>query len=145
MKEDQFLIRKLWKRDLHRNKIITVSLFIFILLSALLSASSVSLFSKLASSTTSFFQHSKVPDFVQMHAGAFDQQEIDEFVSQHKDIVDAQQTVTLQNIHGSAIYFNQKQSSEENSVMDIAFVKQNPQFDYLINQEDEVVQLHPLD
>lgn len=137
------MIRTLWKRDLRRNKIITISLFIFILLSALLSASSISLFSKLASSTTSFFQHSKVPDFVQMHAGAFDQQEIDEFVSQHKDIVDAQQTVTLQNIHGSAIYFNQKQRSEENSVMDIAFVKQNPQFDYLINQEDEVVQLQP--
>lgn len=137
------MIRKLWKRDLHRNKIITVSLFIFILLSALLCASSVSLFSKLASSTTSFFQHSAVPDFVQMHAGVFDQQEIDDFVFQHKDIVEAQQTVTLQNIHGSAIYFNQKRNSEENSVMDIAFVKQNPQFDYLINQEDEVVQLHP--
>lgn len=137
------MIRKILKKDLCRNKIITISLFIFILLSALLTASSISIFAKLSSSVDSFFQHTAIPDFVQMHAGEFQQSDIDTFVSKHKKLVKDQQTVTLLNIKGADIYFNQKAESEESSVMDAAFVKQNQKFDFLINEKNEAVQLKP--
>lgn len=136
------MIRKILKKDLYRNKIITISLFIFILLSALLTASSVSLFVKLSSSIDSFFKYTAVPDFVQMHAGDFEQSEIDTFVIKNKDLVKKQQSVTLLNKKGKHIFFNQKTNSEEESIMDIAFVKQNKQFDFLINNQNEIVELH---
>lgn len=141
MKEDVILISKIWKKDLYKNKSITLSLYIFILLSSLLTASSISIFVKLSSSMDSFFQNTAAPDFVQMHAGDFNQKDIDMFVKEHKNLVKKQQTVTLLNSKGADIYFNQKKESEENSVMDIAFVKQNQEFDYLINEANEIVHL----
>lgn len=143
MKEELVLNRKILKKDLSRNKIITISLFIFILLSSLLTASSVSVFTKLSSSIDSFFENTVVPDFVQMHAGDFEQSEIDDFVIKHQELVTKQQTVKLLNIKGANIFFNQTEINEESSVMDVAFVKQNEQFDYLINSENEIVQLNP--
>lgn len=87
--------RKILKKNLSRNKIITISLFIFILLSSLLTASSVSVFTKLSSLIDSFFENTVVPDFVQMHAGDFEQSEIDDFVIKHQELVTKQQTVKL--------------------------------------------------
>lgn len=136
------MIRKILMKDLSRNKIITLSLFGFILLSALLTATSVSIFTKLSSSLDSFFAYTIVPDFVQMHAGEYDQGEIDTFVSQHSNLITQQQTVQLLNIKGTNIFFNQYDHSEENSIMDIAFVKQNKEFDFLINDNNEIVQLN---
>lgn len=135
------MIRKILMKDLSRNKIITLSLFGFILLSALLTATSVSIFTKLSSSLDSFFAYTIVPDFVQMHAGEYDQGEIDTFASQHSNLITQQQTVQLLNIKGANIFFNQYDHSEENSIMDIAFVKQNKEFDFLINDNNEIVEL----
>lgn len=135
------MIRKILVKDLSRNKLITLSLFGFILLSALLTATSVSIFTQLSSSLDSFFEYTIVPDFVQMHAGDYDQGKIDTFVSQHSDLISQQQTVQLLNIKGANIFFNQDDHSEENSIMDIAFVKQNKDFDFLINDNNEVVEL----
>lgn len=135
------MIRKILMKDLSRNKIITLSLFGFILLSALLTATSVSIFTKLSSSLDSFFAYTIVPDFVQMHADEYDQGEIDTFASQHSNLITQQQTVQLLNIKGANIFFNQYDHSEENSIMDIAFVKQNKEFDFLINDNNEIVEL----
>lgn len=136
------MIRKILKKDLHRNKIITISLFLFIMLSAMLCASSMSIFAKLSTSIDSFFEYSAVPDFVQMHAGEYKQTDIDAFTSKHQNIIQDQQTITLLNIKGANIFMHQKQESEENSIMDAAFVKQNKKFDFLINDNNEAVNVH---
>lgn len=135
------MIRKILKKDLYRNKVITLSLFVFILLSAVLTASSASVFVKLSSSIDSFFLATAAPDFVQMHAGEFDHEIINDFAKEHNDIINDHQIVTLLNVKGSSLFFNQKEHSEEGSVMDAAFVVQNKRFDYLINEDDQVLQL----
>lgn len=135
------MITSILKKDLHRNKIITISLFLFILLSSLLTASSASIFVKLTSSIDGFFEAAAVPDFVQMHAGNFDQTEIDAFTALHRDIISKQQTVTLLNVPGQDIRFHENKDAEEQSVIDIAFVTQNPDFDFLIDEHEEIIQL----
>jgi putative ABC transport system permease protein len=134
------MLLKIAKKDFLRNKVINIVLFIFIMLSALLVASASHIIMELSSSLTNLLAKSNAPHYVQMHAGPIDDIAIDEFVSANRLVKD-QQTVEMINVDGSNIYLGNSQSSEVNSVMDIGFVRQNHSFDFLLNLENQVVQV----
>lgn len=102
------MLWKLWKRDVFRNKMITLTLYCFLLLSSFLAASSGAIVMKLSTSMEQFFQDTAAPDFVQMHTEAVDQADIDAFVKQNEDIITKHQSVTLANLKGSELFVNQK-------------------------------------
>jgi putative ABC transport system permease protein len=136
------LILKILKKDLLRNKIVTLVVFAFVLLSALLVASGTNLIVELSSSLNSLFAKAEVPHFVQMHVGDFDQDAIDQWATTNEH-VQAQQTVEMITVDGTNLYLGGDETPEANSIMDISFVQQNDAFDFLLDQQNNIVQLSP--
>jgi putative ABC transport system permease protein len=136
------MVAKILRKDFLRKKIITIVVFAFMLLSALLVASGANLIMELSNSLDALFAKSKTPHFVQMHAGDIDQAEIDRWAAAN-GLVKEQQTVEMITIDGSTLYLGDSQTAEVNSIMDISFVTQNPSFDLLLDLEDRIIQVSP--
>ncbi|MCH4566213.1 FtsX-like permease family protein [Bacillus sp. ES1-5] len=132
------MIRRMLKRDFSQNKLIITILFMFIMLSSLLMASASSNVINLLNSMDQLFKVSSAPHFVQMHAGEINQKSIDSFVAK-TPFVKKQQTAEMVQIGGSNIFIKKKNQAEHNSVMDISFVKQNSNFDFLLDLNNEVI------
>ncbi len=134
------MIFKILKRDFFRNKVTTIAVFVFVVLSALLMASGTNMFIDLSNSLDYLFERASVPHFVQYHAGSINQKQIDEW-SEDNPYVKSQQTGEMINIDGSKIYINSN-VSESDTVMDLGFVKQNRSFDYLLNLDNEIIKVN---
>ncbi len=133
------MILKILKNDLLRKKVITVAVFVFIMLSALLMASGTHLLINLNNSLNNLFEQAAVPHFVQSHAGKIDQERIDEWSSDNQ-YVKKQQTVEMINIPGEEIFIN-GEDSESDTLMDLGFVEQNKSFDFLLNLNNEIIKV----
>jgi putative ABC transport system permease protein len=134
------LMFRILKKEFLRKKMITVVLFSFITLSALLASSGAALIVELSNSLNSLFSASNAPHFVQMHSGDPEQLKIDRW-SASNSMVKEQQTVEMITIDGSDLYLGESQHSEENSIMDISFVTQNRSFDLLLDQANNIIDL----
>ncbi|WP_439876132.1 ABC transporter permease [Bacillus mycoides] len=132
------MIRRMLKRDFSQNKMIITILFMFIMLSSLLMASASSNVINLLNSMDQLFKVSNAPHFVQMHAGEINQKSIDSFVAK-TSFVKKQQTAEMIQVGGSNIFIKKRNQAEHNSVMDISLVKQNTNFDFLLDLNNEVV------
>ncbi|MGG4131160.1 FtsX-like permease family protein [Paenibacillus illinoisensis] len=127
------------RNDIKRKKGITASLFIFVLLAALLVSSGSRMIMELTSSIQYLFSESKTPHFVQMHAGELDQAKVISWAEADPN-VEQHQIVEMVNIDGANLFLGAE--SEKNSVMDIDFVTQNQDFDYLLNLNSEMIQVN---
>ncbi len=136
------IVRKILKKDFYRKKLISIVVFAITLLSALLVASGSNLIVELSSSLDVLFEKSKAPHFVQMHAGDLDQTKIEQWAAS-KDQVKEQQTVEMITVDGSTLYLGDNPTAEDNSIMDISFVTQNPSFDFLLDLNNQVIRLSP--
>ena len=116
--------------------------FAFFFLSALLVASATSLIVELGSSLDRFFDQAETPDFVQMHAGEIDRSAIENWGESHPSVSDTQ-IVEMITIDGSSLILPGVDAPETNSVMDISFVVQNPDFDYLLDSGNAIAQVEP--
>ncbi|MEI5994308.1 ABC transporter permease [Candidatus Enterococcus mansonii] len=134
------MIRRLIKRDLKKNKVITFTLFMFILLSAMLVSSALMIVTELNGSLNHLFEEARVPSYVQMYAGDLSQKEIDTF-SEKNDFVKEQQTVTMLNISGENLFLQENDKSEVNSIIENSFVKQNDSFDFLLDTGNKIAQI----
>jgi putative ABC transport system permease protein len=134
------MLVKILKKDFVKKKRITITLIAFILLSALLAASGSNMIVELFNSMNYLFEKSSAPHYSQMHAGEIDQAAIDRW-SSNNSLVKEQQTVEMVNIDGSNIYIGSSTTTEKNSVMDLGFVKQNQKFDFLLDLNNEVIQV----
>ena len=136
------IIGRMLRKDFLRKKLITIVVFAFIFLSALLVASGTNLIIELSNSLNVLFTRANTPHFVQMHAGPLDQAEIDSWAAAN-DMVTDQQTVEMITMDGSNLYLGESQNPEENSIMDISFVIQNEGFDFLLDLDNDIIQLSP--
>ncbi len=136
------IIGRMLRKDFLRKKLITIVVFAFIFLSALLVASGTNLIIELGNSLNALFTRANTPHFVQMHAGPLDQAEIDSWAAANELVTD-QQTVEMITIDGSNLYLGESQNPEENSIMDISFVTQNEGFDFLLDLDNNIIQLSP--
>ncbi len=136
-KRGEIMIFKILKRDFFRKKVITIAVFVFVMLSALLAASGTNLLIDLSNSLDYLFKKASAPHFVQYHAGDIEQKQIAEW-SEANPYVKSQQTSEMINIDGAKIYIN-SDLSESDTVMDLGFVKQNRTFDYLLNLDNEII------
>ena len=136
------IIGKILKKDFLRKKLITIVVFTFILLAALLVASGTNLMIELGNSLNVLFIKADTPHFVQMHAGELNQAEIDSWAAANEMVRD-QQTVQMITVDGSILYLGESQTAEENSIMDISFVTQNEKFDFLLDLNNNIIQVSP--
>lgn len=134
------MLKKILKKDLSRNKLIMAILFVFITLATMLTASAAGILSELSGSVNLLFEKSAAPHYVQMYAGELDQKAIDSFTEQTA-LVSSQQTVSLLNINGAYLFLGKQEESQANSVLENSFMVQNNAFDYLLDRNNEVLQL----
>ncbi len=135
------LIFRMLKKEFLGKPSIFLVIFFFIALSALLMANGTSLIIHLSSSLDAFFVKAKTPHFVQMHSGIFSQKELEAW-SKNNSKVERYQLVEMISVPGSKLFWGQEQEVLDNSVMDISFVEQNSNFDYLLDLDNQVIKVN---
>ncbi|MCM2982337.1 FtsX-like permease family protein [Niallia circulans] len=136
------MLLKIVQKDLWKNKGISIVLFIFIWLSALLISSAAGMITQLVQSAEHLFMKAAAPHFVQMHAGELDAAAIERWAKE-QPLVDNQQTAEMLTIDGNKLFLGKTGKPETNGVMDISFVKQNKAFDFLVDMNNEVIRISP--
>ncbi|MDC7235510.1 MAG: ABC transporter permease [Spirochaetales bacterium] len=136
------LLYRILSKDLKRKKGTMAGVFVFIMLSSLLVSSGSRLIIELNNSLEHMFETAKVPHFVQMHSGDIDLKKLNKW-SESNFLVQDRQIVEMISIDGSALFLNKGPESEENSIMDISFVRQNKSFDFLLDTENRIIELLP--
>ena len=135
------LKKYLWK-DLSRNRFIVSVLFVFIMLAAMTAASAAGLIMELTGSVRAMFEKAAPPHYAQMYSGDIDQGAI-RFFSSMNGMVKKQQTAVLLNISGSHIFLGNDRSVQTGSVFENSFVVQNSGFDFLLDRDNEILQVGP--
>ncbi len=127
---------KLFLNDFKRNKVINLTLFLFLFLSSLLIASALFLTTVLLDGIDQLTTAAETPHFVQMHAGALSTGSLDSLNSE-VDYISDHQIQEMISIDGSQLYLGDLGTSEARSVMDMSLVKQPDAFDYLLGPDNE--------
>lgn len=134
------MIFKIFSNEIRRNKVINLTLFFFIMLSALLVSIALYVMIVLFNGVDQLLNMSDTPHFVQMHAGEVKQDVIEDF-NKSIDYIKDFQLVEMICIDGADIHFNGAKESEAKSVMDISIVKQNKGFDFLLNLKNNIAKM----
>jgi putative ABC transport system permease protein len=132
------MLLRVLHRDIQRNKVITATLFFFVMLAALLTAGGTRVIGELTGAIDHLFAAAEVPSFIQMHTGEVNEAQVAEFARANSLVEQAQVLPTVL-VPGSSLYLADGQS-EANGVMDISFVTQSPSFDRLLNLENQPIQ-----
>ena len=127
---------KMVKNDFIRNKMVTIAVFVFITMAVILAASAMNNIVNLVQSMSDLEEKAVPADITQMHLGEFDQTEIDQFTKGYQEHIAMQETMTLLNIDGSHIRFGQNETMA-GTVQDISFVIQNEKFDFILDLNNE--------
>ena len=127
---------KMVSNDFIRNKMVSIAVFIFITMAIILAASAVNNIANLIQSMLDLEEKAGPADITQMHIGEFDQSEIDQFTKEQREHIALQETMTLLNIDGSHIHFGQNETMA-GTVQDISFVVQNEKFDFILDLNNE--------
>ncbi len=105
--------------DVARNRVITAALVVLMLLSVLLGAASTGTLVRLVGASSDLLARADAPHVAQLHAGEFDQDELDRWVAGRPE-VDHQQTMLLLGIDGANLSFAgqpQTESIQQNSLV----------------------------
>lgn len=132
---------RMLKNDLKRNRMFTAALCGFIILAAMLVSGAITIVLTLFGSMDTLLKFADVAHFSQLHAGTLEQAELDDFVRENGQLIKAQQTVELLGISGANIYLGGREQSEADNLMENSFVRQNRQFDYLLDTDNKVLQV----
>ncbi|MGL1890687.1 MAG: ABC transporter permease [Spirochaetaceae bacterium] len=133
---------KMLKKDFKRKKVITITLFAFIVISSLFMSSGVNLILDLTSSVDNLFDKAKVPDFLQQHQGDIDINEINSWAS-NSSLISDKQVSKMIHIKGSSVWFSNSTEPLKDDVIELAFVRQNPRFDLLLDLQNKPIHLSP--
>jgi putative ABC transport system permease protein len=136
------MLMRLLKRDALKKKVVLSIVFLFIMMSAFLAAAGTNLIVELLGSLDTLFRKARVPHVVQMHSGSVDRNEIEAWAADN-ELVQAVQTAEMITMDGSALYLEEGRGPEENSIMDISFVRQNEEFDFLLDTDNRIIQPKP--
>ena len=127
---------KIVKNDFNRKKVITSTVFVFITLAVLLGASATNIIANLIQSMSALQEAAEPADITQMHAGEYDQIAIDQFTKANQEHIAMQETMELLNVDGMNIHFRDN-NTFAGTVQDISFVVQNEKFDFILDLDNE--------
>ncbi|AGA67915.1 ABC-type transport system, involved in lipoprotein release, permease component [Desulfitobacterium dichloroeliminans LMG P-21439] len=130
------------KNDFLRNKIINLTLLLFMMFSACLAVLSVVMAVQTFTAISELYATAQPPHFLQMHKGEIQQEEITEFMSGYEGLTDGQ-VVTMVNVYGESLTIVGREGTYDlaDCRLDIGLVKQNEAKDLLLNAEHEKVSL----
>ena len=126
--------KKTWKNGI---------LFLFMCLSVTIAASVVLMISQLFTSITTMYETAKPPHFLQMHRGPIEQGDIDRFNENFQGVT-YWQTFPMITLYGEDILHVDDGSTESFSEcrLDISFVKQNNEYDVLLDEKQMPIRLN---
>lgn len=119
-------------------KSVSAILFLFVFLSALLASAGTGMIVALTSSMNGLLAKSAVPHYVQMHSGTLNEAEIDRWAARN-ELVEMHQVVEMVPVEGGHLVFGGRDTPENTSIMDFYFVRQNERFDFLLNLENDII------
>lgn len=131
------------RNDLIRNKAVNLTLFVFLFISALLMATGFLVISRLSGSVDQIMALTEPPHYLQMHVGEFDRERVEELITD-TGLVKEQQIQDMANIEGINIDYVRQDGTRGNladSLLDNYFVKQNESFDYLVDLDNQRIEL----
>lgn len=131
-------MKLLWNlifNDVKKNKIMSVVLMVFLLLSAILMAGGLRVTGIMLSATDGLNRLAAPPDYFQMHKGAYDEAAVQQFADEHTYLKDSQ-VISMLNIANANILY--KGETLERCLMDNGFVVQSKGFDYLLDRNNQV-------
>lgn len=134
------MLIRLLRKDLERNRTAMAVLFVCIAMAALLVSGAAGIVTELAGSMTSMFEKAAAPHYVQMTAEPVDEAEAEAF-ARSTPLVERQQTVVLLNISGGSIFLGNEPEPESDSVLENSFVRQNRDFDFLLDGNNRVMEV----
>lgn len=130
------MYRMMMKKDIKRNKVILVALFVFIFISAMLTAGGIGVIANLSTAMDEFMTQAQTPHFMQMHTGDINQERLETFAKSNKEI-DEFQVLEMLNVDNSKLFIANKSLGE--STQDNAFVTQSENFDYLLDLNGQII------
>lgn len=133
---------RICKNDFLRKKVITIAVFIFITLAVVLGASATNIIANLIQSMTQLQSSSVAADITQMHAGEYNHSLIEQFTATQQENIEAQETMQLINIEGINVHFR-KNETMAGTVQDIFFVVQNKKLDFLLDLNNQKLDVKP--
>ena len=129
---------KLLKNDFKKNPGKHLILLLFMSLAVMLVASVFLMLTQLFTSVSSMYEKAKPPHFLQMHKGELRQESIDAFNSTYPGL-EYWQTVPMTDVYGENLIVRKKEENREFSLedcrLDISLVKQNQQYDVLLDKD----------
>lgn len=134
------MYRKIIYQDIKKNKILTLTLGLLIMTAALLVSLAITLSLELLGAIDHLMLTARSPHFLQMHSGPLDEERLRLF-AETTPLVRQFQLSEFLNIEGADITANRQSLAE--SVEDYGLVMQNPDFDFLLNPEQQVIQPRP--
>lgn len=132
--------KQLMINDFKANKLVTVSTCIFMAASAMLLGLTILLFGSLSGAIDSLMIEAQTPDFLQMHSGEIDEEDITRF-SQSRSDVEAMQISRFLNLQNSRLSL--AGHSLINNMQDNGLCCQNDSFDFLIDAENRRLEPEP--
>ena len=126
--------------DLKANKLVSAATCVFMAVTAMLIGLSILLFTSLYDSIDSLMAEAETPDFLQMHTGEMNEDQVIAFAGRRDD-AEEMQICTFLNLQNSQITIGK--ASLENNMQDNGLCRQSGSFDYLLDAEGAVI--HPQD
>lgn len=125
---------KLIWNDIGQNKLLSFVTLVFMTITAMLLALTVLLSVNLLGAIDDLMAKAQTPDFLQMHAGEIDREEISQFAGKHDEIKEWQVCRFL-NLENSSVSLGGKSLAD--STQDNGLCVQGDQFDYLLDMENK--------
>lgn len=130
------MYQKIIKNDIRKSKLITWTITAFILVAAMLTALAASLTVNLFGAIDNMLLSAKSLDFMQMHTGDVDMEQLQSF-AETNDSVEDYQVLQFLNIDGADIIIGD--DSLAGSIQDNGLSVQSGKFDFLLNLNGEVI------
>lgn len=130
------MYRNLIKNDIRKNKLITITVAAFITAASVMTSAAVMLGVNLTGAVGRLMKEAAAIDFLQMHSGDIDEQQLENFAEAQGN-VEAYQLSEFLNVDASEIIIGGK--SLEGSVQDNGFSKQNEKFDFLLDSSGDKI------
>ncbi|MGO1543914.1 MAG: FtsX-like permease family protein [Gulosibacter sp.] len=131
------------RNDLRKNWGANLSLFVVLVLSALLMATGAMVMERLSGAVNGLFEEAKPPHFLQMHKGDYDTGALDAFAAEHPEI----ESWLIEDMIGfdsSFLSWERPATGEtgdlSESLIDNLFVVQNEEFDFLLDETNSIPQ-----
>lgn len=128
--------RKMIVNDIRANKLLAVSICFFMTASAFLAALAGMLSAGLLGSVEVLMEKAKTPDFLQMHTGTIEEEEVFRFAGEN-EAVESCQILKFLNLSNASLTLGGHSMTD--STQDNGVCTQSASFDFLLDMENEVI------